>query len=248
MKQTRQLMGMPITIELVDSLKKASDIRDIFDYFIYVDRKFSTYKDDSEISMINRKELLKEQCSKDMQKVFDLCEETKKLTNGFFDIFHHNQYDPSGLVKGWAIYNASKMLKKKGYQNFYIDAGGDIQTSGKNSREKNWIIGIRNPFNRFENVKILSIENKGVATSGTAIRGNHIYNPHNNNQTDFSIVSLTVIGPNIYEADRFATATFAMGKHSMKFIELLPGFEAYMIDNKGIATYTSGFEKYVADV
>lgn len=59
------------------------------------------------------------------------------------------------------------------------------------------------------------------------------------------IVSFTVIGPNVYEADRFATAVFVMGREGIMFVEHLVGFEGYMIDNKGIATMTSGFEKYV---
>jgi len=59
------------------------------------------------------------------------------------------------------------------------------------------------------------------------------------------IASITIIGPNVYDADRFATAAFAMGKRGIQFIEKLAGFEGYMIDMRGIATYTSGFERYV---
>jgi len=88
------------------------------------------------------------------------------------------------------------------------------------------------------------IRNEGIATSGTYIRGAHIYNPLNPQEQLNEIVSLTVIGPNIYEADRFATAAFAMGKNGIVFIEHLPGFEAYVIDVKGIATSTTGFSKY----
>jgi thiamine biosynthesis lipoprotein len=59
------------------------------------------------------------------------------------------------------------------------------------------------------------------------------------------IVGLTVIGPNIYEADRFATAAFAMGREGIMFIENLAGFEGYMIDQHGQATFTSHFTRYV---
>ena len=46
-------MGMPITLDVIDA--SASDIFDtVFAYFEYVDQKFSTYKEDSEISRINR--------------------------------------------------------------------------------------------------------------------------------------------------------------------------------------------------
>jgi thiamine biosynthesis lipoprotein len=131
--------------------------------------------------------------------------------------------------------------------NFYIDAGGDIQVAGTKEGHP-WRIGIRNPFNRKENVKVLAITDKGVATSGTAIRGQHIYNPHYPEQPPQDIASLTVIGPDVYEADRFATAAFAMGRRGIAFIEELPGFEGYLIDTSARATFTSGFERYVLHI
>jgi thiamine biosynthesis lipoprotein len=56
--------------------------------------------------------------------------------------------------------------------------------------------------------------------------------------------SITIIGPNVYEADRFATPAFVMGENAIAFIEKQKGLEGYIIDNKGEATMTSGFEKY----
>ncbi|MDE2589438.1 MAG: FAD:protein FMN transferase, partial [Patescibacteria group bacterium] len=124
-------------------------------------------------------------------------------------------------------------------------AGGDIQAVGKNYQDKNWRVGIRNPFDTSQIVKVLSVSNCGIATSGTYIRGQHIYNPHNSDKPITDIVSITVVGPNIYEADRFATAAFAMGKKGIQFLEGQKGLEGYMIDTKGIATFTSGFGEYV---
>lgn len=131
------------------------------------------------------------------------------------------------------------MIVDDGYREFFIEAGGDIQANGKD-----WKVGIRNPFKIGEIVKILNIKNKGVATSGNYERGRHIYNPLTGQSAD-EIVSLTVIGPDIFEADRFVTAAFAMGKKGINFIEKLPGFEGYLIDKERLATFTSGFEKYV---
>lgn len=246
MKQTKTLMGMHITIEVADELVTRKDIDEVFRYFTYIDEKFSTYKDTSEISKINNGKLHEAMYSRDMKVILLLSEQTKKATNGHFNIMHDGQIDPSGLVKGWAIWQAANMLKKKGFGNFYVDAGGDIQVVGKNSRGMPWTVGIRNPFKSGEIVKVLQLNNKGIATSGTSIRGQHIYNPHDSNADLSEIVSFTVIGPNIYEADRFATAAFAMGFRGIYFIENLTGFEAYVIDKNGIATFTSGFDKYVS--
>jgi FAD:protein FMN transferase len=95
---------------------------------------------------------------------------------------------------------------------------------------------------------VLALSDCGVATSGTAIRGQHIYDPLQPGVPLLEVLSLTVIGPNIYEADRFATAAFAMGKRGIQFIETLPGFEGYLIDANARATYTSRFERYVVQV
>lgn len=245
MKQTRSLMGTHITIEVVDDNVNRKDIDEVYDYFRYVDNRFSTYKKASEISRINKGLIPEERYSSDMRLVLHLCELTRKETNGYFDIKHNGRLDPSGLVKGWSIWQATKLLRRRGHENFYVDAGGDIQVAGRNAERSRWTVGIRNPFTYNEIVKVLSLDDEGIATSGTACRGQHIYNPHNPEKTLTEIASLSVIGPNVYEADRFATAAFAMGPEGIYFIEARPGFEAYMIDSNGIATFTSGFHKYV---
>jgi len=239
-------MGMPITVEIVGA-KSFKDIDNVFDYFEQVDTRYSTYKPDSEISHINGG-LPRAQWSAEMQRVLALCDQTKRETHGYFDTARDDGYlDPSGLVKGWAIHNAAQLLVKRGRYNFYIEAGGDIQTHGLNDAGGAWIVGVRNPFNMDEVVKVLHLRGEGIATSGSYVRGQHIYNPHGYRPVT-EVASLTVIAPNIYEADRFATAAYAMGKSGIAFIETRPGLEGYMIDDNKIATFTSGFERYVADV
>lgn len=239
-------MGMPVSVEIIDSSVEGKIFDEVFSYFDYVDEKFSTYKEESEISKINRKELDEKDWSADMREVFSLSEKTKKDTDGYFDIkIPEGKYDPSGLVKGWAIWNAAKIIGKAGFSNFCVEAGGDIQTSGNNEEGTPWRVGIRNPFNKKEIVKVIAASGEGVATSGIYERGAHIYNPKTGGKAPKDIASITVIGPNVYEADRFATAAFVMGADGINFIEGLKNFEGYMINDKGIATMTSGFCKYV---
>jgi thiamine biosynthesis lipoprotein len=243
MKKVELIMGMPVTVEVVDESVEEKHFKKVFNYFKEIDKRFSTYKKNSEVTKINEGKLSSKQFSSEMKEVLKKCEETKKLSNGYFDIERNGKIDPSGLVKGWAIYNASKILKTDGFKNFYVDAGGDIQISGRNGDGDKWRIGIRNPLNRHQNVKILGATNCGIATSGTAIRGQHIYNPKNLKSEIKDILSLTVIAKNIYEADRFATAAFAMGREGIHFLHEMK-LDAYMIDCNEQATYTEGFSKY----
>src|SRR5260221_201529 len=234
MQKIEFIMGMPIIVDPGNS--------EIFNYFREIDERFSPYKKNSEVTMINDGRLKLKNVSRDMKLILKLAEETKQETDGYFDIYRNKMMDPSGIVKGWAINTSSKILTDLGCENYYINAGGDIQTKGGP-----WTIGIRNPFNIHENVKVVYLNGEGIATSGTYEKGNHIYDPHSSSHKKFenAIISLTVIASNVYEADRFATAAFAMGIDGINFIEKQDGLEGYMIDMHGIGTMTSGFEKYV---
>ena len=234
-------MGMPITVEVVAASEPTLH-DEVFDYFDAVDRKFSTFRADSEIGAINRAEIGEAAYSPEMKEVLALAERTKQETAGYFDIrTPEGTLDPSGIVKGWAIRNAAAILTGRSARDFFIDAGGDIQSCGRNAEGRDWSVGIRNPFDESQIVKVIYPRGRGVATSGTYVRGQHIYEPHAPDRAIVDIVSLTVIGPDILEADRFATAAFAMGRAGIGFIEQLAGFEGYLIDRSGRATMTSGF-------
>jgi thiamine biosynthesis lipoprotein len=231
-------MGMPVTVEIQNSKSKSqnSDIEKVFEYFRSIDAKYSPFKNDSEVAKLNRGEKV----SDEMQEILRLAQDLKDQTGGYFDVNRPDgKIDPSGIVKGWAIGNAAKILKDLGYKRFYVDAGGDAEIVGRN-----WSWGIRNPFNVRENVKILKLSNCGIATSGIYERGQHIYDPVGKKNEITDIVSMTVIGPNVFEADKFSTPAFAMGKRGIEFVEKQKNLEGYMIDRNGIATMTTGFGKY----
>ncbi|CAN5572091.1 FAD:protein FMN transferase [soil metagenome] len=238
-------MGMPITVSIRDETAGADDIAAVAAWFEEVNQRYSTYLETSEVSRLNAGVIDRGQVSDDFESILRLCEQTTAETNGYFDIVHAGYLDPSGLVKGWAIQRASDLLTARGYFNHVVDAGGDIQAVGVYDATRPWTVGIRNPFDRSEVVKVLSISNCGVATSGTAIRGQHIYDPWHQHSRTNDLISLTVVGPSIFDADRFATAAFAMGFAGLNFISDQPNLEAYAIASNGLATYTSGFNHYV---
>ena len=114
------------------------------------------------------------------------------------------QIDPSGLVKGWAIEKASSLLSARGFVHHFVDAGGDVQAIGLNSNGQPWRVGIRNPFKRDEWSRCWRFPTEAwppreqryaASTSITRCRPDLPLT---------EIVSLTVIGPSIYEADRLA--------------------------------------------
>jgi len=245
MRSTAMIMGMPITIEVADAT--SAPIEAAFSYFRSVDERFSPFKPTSEVSALNSGAVGPGDLSPEMREVLALAETTRWDTRGYFNVRRPDgRIDPSGLVKGWAIRNAARLIAAQGYSDYLVEAGGDLQCAGRNAEEgRPWRFGIRNPFDARQSIKTIEPGDAGIATSGTSIRGQHIYDPHQ--KADLGdIVSITVIASDIYDADRFATAAFAMGRAGIDFIEGTGGLEAYAVDRHGIATMTSGFKDIVA--
>jgi FAD:protein FMN transferase len=101
------------------------------EFFHNVDKDFSTYKSDSEVSRIRRGELDVLDAREDVKEVWQLSEHARELTLGAFDPWKvSGGFDPSGLVKGWAADTAAKMLVGAGIESVLINAAGDLVLRG----------------------------------------------------------------------------------------------------------------------
>ena len=80
MRDTRILMGMPITVD-IDGASGGVLADAVFDYFEHIDRRFSTYRSDSEISAINRGDLPVRDWSGEMMEVLALAARTRTETD-----------------------------------------------------------------------------------------------------------------------------------------------------------------------
>lgn len=242
-RQTKLIMGMPITISLVDD-RAPGDIDGIFGWFHGVDAQFSPYKAHSEVSRINNGVLKAEAASELMSEIIARCRAATTATNGYFDAWSGQRFDPSGLVKGWSIRMAGRMLDDLGYNNYCIDAGGDMIVRGYNDQGAGWRVGIRHPQDQQQLAVALSLSDQAIATSGTYLRGEHIYDPHTGRPATY-YQSLSVIGPDIETADVLATAAFAMAAAGLPFVASQPGYEALGILPDLSAEATAGFNNYV---
>ncbi|GHE00120.1 hypothetical protein U879_09910 [Defluviimonas sp. 20V17] len=238
-------MGMPVIVEIRDTADFAP-FGAVFKLLQAADARFSPYRRDSELCRFDRGEISAGDLSAEMRDVLDLADMTKTQTHGYFRIRRPDgALDPSGVVKGWALKRAADLLRGLGHRHFCVEIAGDMELSGLDAEGGPWRVGLSNPFARDEIIKVLGLSDCGIATSGTAARGQHIYDPHDPGREITRIVSLTVIGPDVLEADRFATAAFAMEEDGITFIEETPGLEGYMVGADGVATMTSGFNELV---
>src|SRR4029077_11960278 len=142
-----------------------------------------------------------------------------------------------GLVKGWSVERASGILASHGLARHCINAGGDVRVRGEPDPGRPWGIGVVHPFDRESLTIVVEGCDIAVATSGTAERGAHVYDPHTHTPAT-ELASVTVVGPDLTYADAYATAAFAMGLGCRDWLTGLRDHEAYVIDASGYAWWT----------
>lgn len=223
-------MGMPIVVDVRDDGVPDGLVEQVFDWFRWVDETFSTYKDSSEISRLNRGELSLADAHPDVRTVLELCEEMRAATGGYFDVraVSADVIDPSGLVKGWSVDRAADLLEEAGARNYAVNAGGDLRVSGRAVPEWDWRIGIEHPLERDRIAAVVAAGSGAIATSGAYIRGEHVLDPHTR-RPPTGVLSVTITGPVLAVADAYATAAFAMGESGPRWTARLQGYEAMTI-------------------
>ncbi|GAA3455146.1 FAD:protein FMN transferase [Dactylosporangium matsuzakiense] len=114
-----QIMGLPVSIHVrgpePDSAGVRRRVELVFADLRHADAVFSPYRDDSELARWQRQEPVTDP---GFPVVLALCDEARARTEGWFDPRElpdprtgAPRFDPSGLVKGWAVQEASQHLE-----------------------------------------------------------------------------------------------------------------------------------------
>ncbi|MCU1400194.1 MAG: ApbE family lipoprotein [Acidimicrobiales bacterium] len=239
-------MGMAVSIDIRDDLANDALI-DVLDWLRHVDETFSTHKPDSPISRFGTGDATLDEMSEEIVTVLELCDDLCEDTGGAFNAYvvpapNGSHFDPSGVVKGWAIERAAEILESHGARNFCINAGGDVAVRGSAGPGAAWRIGIRHPDQPTKSAAVVAAVGRlAVATSATYERGAHIIDPSTGEPTA-DLASVTIVGPDLTFADAYATAVFVMGVNGLDWlVENHPDYAAFIITRDDTALSTSNF-------
>jgi thiamine biosynthesis lipoprotein len=203
------------------------------------DAVFSTWRPHSPVSRLRRGELALEQCPPEVAEVHDQCARVRELSDGWFDPWAlPGGFDPTGYVKGWAAERACRQFDGTGLTGVLVNAAGDVATSGAMPSGHRFRVGIVDPADRRRLACVVSSPG-AVATSGTAERGAHLYDPTSGVATARA-ASATVTGPSLATADALATALAVAGTDGLGFVERA-GYQGLVIGADGRRATTSGF-------
>jgi thiamine biosynthesis lipoprotein len=227
-----QCMGTVFSIDIRDPGDWADAVADVVGWLHHVDRVFSPYRADSDVSRLQRRELRLTDAHPEVAEVLDHCAELGTATGGYFSARRGGTIDPTGLVKGWAVEAASRRLRAHGSANHAVGGGGDVQLAGRPEPGRLWTVGVSDPADRGGIVGTVTGRDFAVATSGTAERGAHVTDPHTGRPA-VQLASATVTGPDLTRVDAYATAALVMGRSALAWIDTVPGHAALLVDRHG---------------
>ncbi|MBJ7594736.1 MAG: FAD:protein FMN transferase, partial [Candidatus Dormibacteraeota bacterium] len=141
MVRVEHVMGTVVSLHLRDPGIADAAVDGVFGWFHEVDARFSTYREDSEVSRLGRGALGVGESSDDVREVLALCDDVHRESEGIFEVWgrrHGPPFDPSALVKGWSVDRAAAMLEGAGARNFYLNAGGDVVGRGGAQPGRGW--------------------------------------------------------------------------------------------------------------
>ena len=190
-------------------------VRQAFAVLRRVDAVFSTWREDSDLVRVRRGDLDPAQAHPWLAEVRLLCAEAERRTAGLFSASYvpsaptvADGYDPTGLVKGWAVERAAMHLRHVPGISWCVNAGGDLFAgAGRGASPSTWRVGVEDP--RVPGVVAATVPLRvgGLATSSAAARGEHVVDPRSGARVARD-GSATVWGPTLLWSDVWATALF----------------------------------------
>lgn len=224
-----QVMGLPVSLHVRGPGAHGEPVADAvaaaYDALRADDALFSPYRRDSVVSRVRDGRATLAGAPARVRLVAELCEQARARTDGAFDAVRPDAadgrrwWDPTGLVKGWAVEDAVRRLVADlealgahhgGYDVLAV-AGGDVAVACARTDTPDWVVGVEDPADRSRLVATVRLRTGAVATSGTAARGAHVQDPRTGAPVTH-LASATVVGPSLTWADVDATALLVDGR------------------------------------
>lgn len=188
------------------------------------DRILSLYKEDSEVSRMNRQAFLAPfTCSKSLWEAITASLEMARRSQGAFDPtltrdgYTQVRLDPikrsvrfereglrldfGGIGKGLALDHAARLLRRRGVASALLNFGGQVYALGAPPGKASWTVEAA--------AKPLQVKDASVSTSGDGERPGHIISPFTGGPVHGP--DAVVLAPTGAEADSWSTALYVTG-------------------------------------
>jgi thiamine biosynthesis lipoprotein len=227
----------PETLEVIEMAQKTSKLSGgVFDISFYAMHGIWKFDEDMVKKVPSEAEIKKHLALVDYRKI--------KVDHDKSTVFLEKKgmgISLGGIAKGYAVDRAVAVLRKAGFPDAIVQAGGDLMCSGSKNGAP-WVTGIRDPRGaRNEVYAKMMLTNHAFSTAGDyerffildGKRYHHIIDPRTGYPATKSR-SVTIYAPNAFIADAVDDAVFILGwQKGFEMLDKLDDVGAVVIDDKG---------------
>ena len=158
--------------------------------------------------------------------------------------------DLGALAKGYIADRVKALLLDRGVKSGVIDLGRNILLIGEKPGKTPFSIGIQSPGAAGELLRVLSLRDRSLVTSGTyeryfeheGRRYHHVLDPFTGFPADRNLSAVTVLSDSSLWGDALSTACLLLGvDDGLALIDSIPEAEALFVLTDGSVITSSGF-------
>lgn len=160
--------------------------------------------------------------------------------------------DLGGIGKGLAVRWAGELLVDAG-EAVLIDAGGDLYAAGAGPEGTGWQIGVEDPRGGAEPLAVLSLTDRGCATSSVRLRHwrvgehdvHHLIDPRTGAPGGGGLLAVSVVHPDPAWAEVWSKALFLSGARGVASSAERQALAALWVDAAGRVVVSSAMGPYL---
>lgn len=159
--------------------------------------------------------------------------------------------DLDGIGKGYTVDRAIAALGPGA--NALVNASGDLYAAGDGPHGEGWYIGIQDPFGGADDVAVLNVNDRGVATSGATRHRAEVDARYIDvidrraSAAASDLASVTVVAPTATLADVLAKTASVLGaREGLRFVERFSGAAAIAVTERGDVLQTESAADFLA--
>ncbi|MDO8485882.1 MAG: FAD:protein FMN transferase [Candidatus Limnocylindrales bacterium] len=155
--------------------------------------------------------------------------------------------DLGGIGKGLALRWAATTLRRRGFEAFLVEAGGDLVASGAPPEGGPWRIGIEDPAGEAEPLAAIASRDEAVATSSVRRRHwsagdrtvHHLVDPRTGEPGGAGLLAVTVAGLDPAWSEVWSKTLFLEGQAGIAGLARRRGLAAWWVADDGSLEMTA---------
>ncbi len=158
--------------------------------------------------------------------------------------------DLGALAKGYMADRVKALLLERGVKSGVLDLGRNILLIGEKPGKAPFAIGVQSPEASGELLRVLSLRDRSLVTSGTyeryfeheGVRYHHVLDPFTGFPADRGLLAVTILSDSSLWGDALSTACLLLGVDAgLALVDSIPEAEALFVLTDGTVITSSGF-------